>query len=94
MHHSNLNLSLFEQMSAKELLEDSLVKPPIGHTKGFEWYVTPIGIAALHKTSDSFKSEQIYQDAIKEGIEIGLELSKEEREFHSSIKGMVIIFYS
>ncbi len=81
-------------MSTQELLEDSLVEPPIGHTKGFQWYSTPIGIAALSTASDALNPEQLYQDAIKEGLDIGLELTKEEREFHSSLKGIVIIFYS
>ena len=81
-------------MTTQELLEDALVEPPIGHTKGFQWYSTSIGIAALSTASDALNPEQLCQDAIKEGLDIGLELTKEEREFHSSLKGIVIIFYS
>ena len=81
-------------MSTKELLKDSLAESPIGHTQGFEWYATPIGIAALSTGADSLQPEQLYQHAIKEGLDIGLELTKEEREFHYSPKGKVIIFYS
>ena len=79
-------------VSTQELLEDSLLDPPIGHTRGFQWHATPIGIAALSNRADSIKPEKLYEDAIKEGLEIGLELTKEEREFHSSRKGLVILF--
>ena len=85
---------ILQSMNGQELLEDSLEEPPIGYSRGFEWYVTPIGIAALSTTPDSFDAEQMYPEAIKEGLEIGLELTKEEREFHSCAKGTVIIFYS
>ncbi len=81
-------------MAAKELLEDSLVESPIAFTKGFEWYATPIGIAALSTTLDYLKPDQLSRDAIDQGLEIGLELTKEEQEFHSCLKGIVIIFYS
>ncbi len=81
-------------MSSKELLEDSLLDPPIGQTIGFEWYATPIGIAALRKGSASLNPEELYQNAIKEGLQIGLELTKEEKEFYFSSKGTVVIFYS
>ena len=81
-------------MSTQDLLEDSLLEPPIGHTTRFEWHATQIGIAALSKCSDSLQPENLYEDAIKEGLEIGLELTKEEREFHYSKKGVVILFYS
>ncbi len=81
-------------MSTKELLEDALLEAPIGSTAGFEWYATPIGIAALSTASDSVQIEKLYQAAITEGLEIGLEPTKEEREFHYCLKGIVIIFYS
>ncbi len=81
-------------MSAQELLEEFLLEPSIGHTTGFEWYATQLGIVALSKRLDSFKPENLYKDAIEEGLEMGLELSKEEREFHSSKKGAVILFYA
>ncbi len=81
-------------MSTKELLEDALGQDPISSTSCFEWYATTIGIAALCKTSESLQIEKLYQAAITEGLDIGLELTKEEREFHYSLKGIVIIFYS
>ena len=81
-------------MSTQELLEDSLQDPAIGDTSSFAWHVTPVGIAALCKEKDPCLSENFYSDAIKEGLAVGLDLSREERESHYSEKGLVILFYS
>ena len=81
-------------MSTLLLLEDSLKDPAIGDTARFKWHATPIGIAALCKSNDTCLSENIYADAIKEGLAVGLDLSREERESHYSQKGLVILFYS
>ena len=81
-------------MSTQELLEDSLQEPAIGDTATFLWHATPIGIAALCKTKDPGLSENFFANAIKEGLAVGLDLTKEERESHYSQKGLVILFYS
>ena len=81
-------------MSTQELLEDSLKEPAIGQTSKFQWHATPIGIAALCKQELSTSSETSYEDALKEGLEVGLDLSREERESHYSKQGLVILFYS
>ncbi len=81
-------------MSTQELLEHSLQEPAIGDTAKFLWHATPIGIAALSKKEGSRLSEAFYEDAIKEGLEVGLDLTREERESHYSKKGLVILFYS
>ncbi len=81
-------------MSTQTLLEDSLKDPAIGDTFSFKWHATPIGIAALCKDKDPAFSDNIYEDAIKEGLAVGLDLSREERESHYSKKGLVILFYS
>tara|TARA_Y100001968_G_scaffold324214_1_gene363119 strand:- start:3417 stop:3662 length:246 start_codon:yes stop_codon:yes gene_type:complete len=81
-------------MSTQELLEDSLRNPAIGVTSSFQWHVTPVGIAALSKAKDPCLSEKFYADAVKEGLEVGVDLSREERESHFSQKGLVILFYS
>ena len=81
-------------MSTQELLEDSLQDPAIGDTSRFQWHVTPIGIAALCKEKEPSLSENFYADAIKEGLAVGVDLSREERESHYSQKGLVILFYS
>ena len=81
-------------MSTQELLEDSLKEPAIGQTSKFQWHATPIGIAALCKKEPPGSSKTFYEDALKEGLEVGLDLSREERESHYSKKGLVILFYS
>ena len=80
-------------MSTQELLEDSLKDQAIGNTSRFQWHVTPLGIAALCKEKQPCLSENFYADAIKEGLAVGLDLTKEERESHYSKKGLVILFY-
>ena len=81
-------------MSTQELLEDSLKEPAIGKTEKFLWHATPIGIAALCREEESKLSKNSYEDALKEGLEVGLDLSREERESHYSNQGLVILFYS
>lgn len=81
-------------MSIQELLEVSLKEPAIGQTSTFQWHATPIGIAALCKEEVTKSSQTSYEDALKEGLEVGLDLSREERESHYSQKGLVILFYS
>ena len=75
------------------LLTDSLSQPPIGQTKNFIWLATPIGIAALCKTNDP-KVFPPFEIAIKEGLEVSIDLSREEKEFHQTERGLVLLFYS
>ena len=81
-------------MSTHELLEEALKEPSIADTSQFQWHVTPIGIAALCKEKEPCLQEKIYGEAIKEGLGVGLDLSREEREAHYSSKGLLILFYS
>ncbi len=81
-------------MSPQELLEDSLKEPAIGQTSKFQWHATPLGIAALCKQELPSSVKTSYQDALKEGLEVGLDLSREERESHYSKQGLVILFHS
>ena len=75
------------------LLADSLSETPIGQTKSFIWLATPIGIAALCKTNDpSIKPP--FEKAVKEGVEVAIDLSREEKEFHQTERGLVLLFYS
>ncbi len=75
------------------LLTESLSHPPIGQTKSFIWLATPIGIAALCKTKDSTLKPP-FEKAVKEGVEVSIDLSREEKEFHQTDKGLVLLFYS
>ena len=78
--------------NTSNLLEDALSQPPIGETANFAWNATPIGIAAIYKGNSHTKPP--YEQAIKEGEELSMDLSREEKEFHLTQKGLALIFYS
>ena len=74
------------------LLEEALNQPMIGETANFDWNATPLGIVAIYKGISPSKPP--YQQAIKEGEELSMDLSREEKEFYLTKKGLAIIFYS
>ena len=75
------------------LLEEALNEPDIGKTSRFRWHATAVGIAALWTESDQ-PSTPPFEDALKEGLNVGLDLSREEREFHQTERGLVLLFHS
>ena len=79
--------------SISALLEEALQEPSIGSTGNFRWHATAIGIAAFWQAETS-PSAPPFEDALKEGLEIGLDLSREEREFHQVSEGLVLLFHS
>lgn len=80
-------------MAIHALLEESLSEPSIGETSCFRWHATPVGIAALWNKSKSPLTPP-FEDAMKEGLQVGLDLSREEREFHQVSHGLVLLFHS
>ena len=80
-------------MAISELLEDELKMPAIGTTDCFSWYATSVGIAALW-LADQRPTPPPYEEALMEGRKVGLDLSREEREFHQTRHGLVLIFHS
>ncbi len=78
--------------NTSNLLEEALNQPPIGETANFSWNATPIGISAIYKGNSHTKPP--YEQAIKEGEELSMDLSREEKEFHLTQKGLALIFYS
>ena len=78
--------------NTSNLLEEALNQPPIGETANFTWNATPIGIAAIYKGNSHTKPP--YEQAIKEGEELSMDLSREEKEFHLTQKGLTLIFFS
>ncbi len=80
-------------MAIRELLEEALSEPEIGTTQRFRWHATPVGIAALWSAGAAPTSPP-YEDALKEGLQVGLDLSREEREFHQLSSGLVLLFHS
>ena len=75
------------------LLEEALNEPDIGTTSRFRWHATAVGIAALW-IDDAPPSTPPFEDALKEGLSVGLDLSREEREFHQVEQGLVLLFHS
>ncbi|WP_413677651.1 hypothetical protein [Prochlorococcus sp. MIT 0916] len=77
---------------SSNILEDALDQPPIGETANFAWNATPLGIAAIYKGISPVKPP--YEQAIKEGEELAMDLSREEKEFYLTQKGLALVFYS
>ena len=78
--------------STSDLIIDSLKEEPIGETDHFIWFITDIGIAAL------FKREQNYETYISnveiEANKIGLDITKEEKEYLKIKERQLFLFYS
>ena len=74
------------------LIIDSLKDKPIGETDHFIWFITDIGIAALFKRDQNYET---YSSNVEiEANKIGLDITKEEKEF-LKIKGkQIFLFYS
>ena len=87
VHMSSTNLTI------NILLEEALNEPDIGTTSRFRWHATAVGIAALWIDSAP-PSTPPFEDALKEGLNVGLDLSREEREFHQVEQGLVLLFHS
>tara|TARA_B100000965_G_C19112251_1_gene549588 strand:- start:156 stop:422 length:267 start_codon:yes stop_codon:yes gene_type:complete len=81
-----------QKANSSTLLEEALNQPPIGETANFAWSATPLGIAAIYKGISPSKPP--YDQAIKEGEELSMDLSREEKEFYLTQKGLALIFYS
>jgi hypothetical protein len=80
-------------MAIRELLEDALQEPAIGSTPNFRWHATPVGIAALW-CDGTPPTPPPFDVALREGLQVGLDLSREEREFHQVKSGLVLLFHS
>ena len=78
--------------STSDLIIDSLKEEPIGETDHFIWFITDIGIAALFKKNQNYET---YNSNVEiEANKIGLDITKEEKEF-LKIKGKkIFLFYS
>ena len=78
--------------NSTRILEEALNQPPIGETDNFAWNATPLGIAAIYKGNSP--SSPPYEQAIIEGEKLSMDLSREEKEFYLTEKGLALIFYS
>ena len=75
-----------------DLIIDSLKEEPIGETEHFIWFITDIGIVALFKENKKLKVYNLSVD--KEAKNIGLDISKEEKEYCEIEDKKLFIFYS
>ena len=78
--------------STSDLIIDSLKEEPIGETDHFIWFITDIGIAALFKREQNY---EIYSSNVEiEANKIGLDITKEEKEYHKIKEKQLFLFYS
>jgi len=78
--------------STSYLIIDSLIEEPIGETDHFIWFITDIGIAALFKRNQNY---EIYSSNVEiEANKIGLDITKEEKEYLKIKEKQLFLFYS
>jgi hypothetical protein len=78
--------------STSDLIIDSLKDVPVGETNHFIWFITDIGIVALFKGEENFKTYNLNVEI--EANKIALDITKEEKE-HLKIKEKeLFLFYS
>ena len=78
--------------STSDLIIDSLKDEPIGETDHFIWFITDIGIAALFKREENY--ETFNSNVEIEANKIGLDITKEEKEFLKIKEKQLFLFYS
>ena len=78
--------------STSDLIIDSLKDEPIGETNHFIWFITDIGIAALFKRDQNYETYSSYVEI--EANKIGLDITKEEKEFLKIKEKRIFLFYS
>ena len=78
--------------STSDLITDSLKEEPIGETDHFIWFITDIGIAALFKKEQSY---EFYTSNVEiEANKIGLDITKEEKEYLKIKEKQLFLVYS
>ena len=78
--------------STCDLIIDSLNEEPIGETDHFIWFITDIGIVALFKRQENFET---YSSNVEiEANKIGLDITKEEKDYLEIKKKKLFLFYS
>jgi len=78
--------------STCDLIIDSLKEKPIGETDHFIWFITDIGIVALFKRVENFET---YSSKVEiEANKIGLDITKEEKDYLKIKEKRLFLFYS
>tara|TARA_A100001035_G_scaffold208065_1_gene167981 strand:+ start:155 stop:397 length:243 start_codon:yes stop_codon:yes gene_type:complete len=78
--------------ATSDLIIDSLKNEPIGETDHFIWFITDIGIVALLKREKNFETFHLIVE--NEANKIGLDITKEEKEFLKIKEKQLFLFYS
>ena len=78
--------------STCDLIIDSLKDEPIGETDHFIWFITDIGIVSLFKREQNYETCKTYVDI--EANKIGLDITKEEKEYLKIKERQLFLFYS
>ena len=78
--------------STHDLILDSFKDLPLGETVNFIWFITDIGIVALFKQNNDFEYYNSRVDI--EANKIGLDLTKEEKEYFDLEEKRFFLFYS
>ena len=78
--------------STSDLIIDSIKEEPIGETDHFIWFITDIGIAAIFKREHNYDTYS--SNVEKEANKIGLDITKEEKEFYTIKEKKLFLFYS
>ena len=78
--------------STSDLIIDSLKEEPIGETDHFIWFITDIGNVALFKREQNY---EIYSSNVEiEANKIGLDITKEVKEYLNIKEKQLFLFYS
>ena len=78
--------------STSDLIIDYLKEEPIGETDHSIWFITDIGIAALFKKEQNY---EIYSSNVEiEANKIGLDITKEVKEYLKIKEKQLFLFYS
>ena len=78
--------------STSDLIIDSLKEEPIGETDHFIWFITDIGIVALFKKEQNY---EIHSSNVEiEANKIGLDITKEVKEYLKIKEKQLFLFYS
>jgi len=78
--------------STSDLIIDSIKEEPIGETDHFIWFITDIGIAAIFKREQNYETCSLNVE--KEANKLGLDITKEEKEFLTIKEKKLFLFYS
>ena len=78
--------------STSDLIIDSIKEEPIGETDHFVWFITDIGIAAIFKKDQNYETYSLNVE--KEANKLGLDITKEEKEFLTIKEKKLFLFYS